>query len=338
MSIAVSYPTNAELQQVAQDKLPNLMANRPIFQILPIRNVDAALLIWEQKDNYLGLQQVRGLNGDAPRVKRTGAKRYIMEPGVYGEFENIDEAEITLRRPLGQFTGPVPIDDLIMECQDKLLARRLDRIEYIGWQLLQTGTFSVSGPNGTVLHTDSFAIQTASRAVDWDSAATATPLADFHAVQLLAHGHSVSFGPQSKAYMNQATFNKMAANTNAADLYGRRTQGFGTPNTRNDINVLFVGEGLPQIEIYDLGYLDDAGSFQPWIADDKVIFVGQCFGNQVVGEYLMTRNANNPNAAPGAYQKVIDDENEVPRHIEVHDGHNGGGVLYMPSAVVVLSV
>src|SRR5581483_8660457 len=148
------YPTNAELQQAAQDKLPNLMANRPIFDILPIVEKDDDLLIWEQKDNYTGLQQVRGINGDAARVKRTGGKRFIMEPGYYGEFELIDEKELTRRRAFGQFGGSVDIEDLVMESQDKLLGRRLDRIEYIGWQLVQNGTFSVSGPNGTVLHTD----------------------------------------------------------------------------------------------------------------------------------------------------------------------------------------
>ncbi len=41
---------------------------------------------------------------------------------------------------------------------------------------------------------------------------------------------------------------------------------------------------------------------------------------------------------PGPYTLVIDRrEDEVPRQIQVHDGHNGGPVIYYPSGVVVLS-
>lgn len=336
MSLTVTFPNNNELMQIAQDKLPNLTADREIFKILPMRDHTSALLIWDQKDNYLGLQQVRGLNGEPGKVKRVGAKRYIMEPGVYGEFIPIDELEITLRRPLGTYNGAIPIDDLVLEAQDQLLSRRIDRIEYIGWKLLTTGTFSVAAPNGAVIHTDTFALQTASAAVAWGTSATATPLKDFRAVQLLARGHSVSFGPTARAYLNQVTFNKLIANTNANDLFGRKLT-FATINTVADVNALLAAEGLPQIVIYDHGYLDDSGTFQPWIANDKVVVIGQRPGNQDLGEYRMTRNANNPGAAPGAYMKVIDKVDEVPRNIEVHDGHNGGPVIWFPSAIIVLS-
>ena len=46
-----------------------------------------------------------------------------------------------------------------------------------------------------------------------------------------------------------------------------------------------------------------------------------------------------PKLTPGAYQKIIDKgEDAVPREVEVHDGHNGGAVLYFPSAMVVMNV
>jgi hypothetical protein len=52
----------------------------------------------------------------------------------------------------------------------------------------------------------------------------------------------------------------------------------------------------------------------------------------------MTRNVNNANSAPGPYTKVIDrGELQVPRTIEVHDGHNGGPAIFYPSAVIKLS-
>lgn len=338
MPITVTYPTNPDLQLIAQDKLPNLVTGRPIFQILPIRNVDADIVMWDQVDNYLGLQQIRGLNGAPQRVKRIGGKRYLMQPGVYGEYAVIDEVEITRRRPFGTFSGAIPIDDLVMQAQDQLLGRRLDRIEKIGWDLLTTGTFSVAGPDGLTYQTDTFSLQTFSAGTAWSTAATSTPLADFRAVQLLSRGHSVDFGARAKAYMNRVTANNMIKNTNAADLGGRRTNGLASVNSLPDINGILLGEGLPQVEIFDGGYLDDSGTFQPFIANAKVVVVGARTDGAAIGEYQMTRNANNPGAAPGAYMKVVDNVDTVPRLIEVHDGHNGGPAIYFPSAVVVMSV
>src|SRR5438270_9372171 len=121
------FPSTAELEEVAQDKLPRLIADRPVFTVFPIETSDNYLLMWEQKDNYLGLAQVRGLNGMPARVNRIGAKRYQMQPGVYGEYIPIDEVELTTRRQWGTFGTPIDLSDLVMEAQDQLLGRRLDR-------------------------------------------------------------------------------------------------------------------------------------------------------------------------------------------------------------------
>jgi MOSC domain-containing protein YiiM len=70
-----------------------------------------------------------------------------------------------------------------------------------------------------------------------------------------------------------------------------------------------------------------------------VVIVGRRTDGAPIGNYQMVRNVNNPGMAAGAYMKVIDrGEIEVPRTIEVHDGHNGGPTLTFPSALVRMSV
>lgn len=340
MAVTVVYPQNRTLRQIAAIKAPNLEARRMIFTILPVETLDSHTLEWEQEDDYTGLQQVRGLNGQPPRVHHVGAKRYVAEPGVYGEHMVIDEMEITKRRQYGQFgDAPVDVSDLVMRRQDRLLARRYDRIEQIGWLLLTTGTFSVAAANGAILHTDTYTLQTYTAAITWATSATAVPLANFRDIQLLGRGKGVSFGAQARAIMNRVTFNRLVTNTNQNDLAGRRVTALLSPLNMQEINTILLGEGLPQIEIYDDGYKNDANTFVPFIADGKVLVVGQRTDGGQIGAYLMTRNANNPNSAPGAYQKVVDKgENHVPREVEVHDGHNGGAVLFYPSAMVVMNV
>src|SRR4030095_5221912 len=139
--MAFSYQTTRELRRIAQILLPNLMANRIVFadDFFPIRNVDAHALEWAQLDDVLGLRRGRGLSGRPSRIQRLGGKRYMLEPGVYGEYAVVDEREITTRRPWGaQADITIDISDLVAECQAQLLQRRLDRQEWIVWAPLTT--------------------------------------------------------------------------------------------------------------------------------------------------------------------------------------------------------
>lgn len=331
------FPTPIEIQAVAQVLVPRLVAARPVFNIFPLRDVDSHILEWEQIDNYTGLQQVRGLNGMPNRVKPVGAKRYLMNPGVYGEFMLLDEQQLTMRRNYGSLQGFANVTDLVRECQDKLLGRRLDRIEQIIWTLLTTGTFSVAD-GSSVLHTDSYTTKTFSAGTAWGTAATSTPLADLRAIQLLGRGISADFGSAATIYMNRTTMNQLLSNTNAADMGGRRVTGLQTVNGPQALNQVLTADDLPNLVIYDQGYLDDNGVFTLFIPNNKMVIVGSRRDGAPIGEFRMTRNANNPGMAPGPYMKVIDDEDDVPRTIQVHDGWSGGPVLFHPGAIVVATV
>lgn len=332
------FPTNQELKTVEQDKIHLLSQADPIFEHFPMVNVDSHVLSWEQRDNYKGLQQVRGLNGQPKRVNALGGKRYTIEPGVYGEFMPIDELELTTRRKWGTHDQPIDISDLVLEKQDQLLARRTDLIKTVLWNLATTGTFTILNDQGAQVYAGTFPLQTAAAAVAWGTSATATPLKDFRAAQLLSRGHSVSFGGQAKAYMNRVTFNKLVSVTNTNDIAGRRTSGLNTVLNLSEINSVLLGEDLPQVVIHDDGYINDSDTFVPFIANDKVVIIGARPGGQILGDYAMTRNANNANMEPGAYTKVVDEAEEVPRKVVVHDGHNGGPRIYFPSAIIILSV
>lgn len=331
------FPTSAELKQIEQDKLPRLIMNRPIFKHFPIEDVDAFLLMWEQEDNFTGLQGIRGLNGQPNKVNRIGLKRYQAQPGVYGDFISLDETELTVRRVPGTFGTPSDISPMVMQAQDQLLERRLDRIELTLWKLAVNGTYSVLGAQGQVMATDTYTTQSFTAVTPWSTFATATPLADLRTIQLLRRGHSFRLDTSAEIYMNQKTWNNMISNTNPNDLGGRRTNGLATVNSPGDLAKLLSGDNLPSIVVYDEGYLPDGGgAFIPFIPDNKAVVFGTRNNGATIGNYRQIRNVNNEGMAPGAYQKVIDTgETAVPRNIDVHDGHNGGPVIYFPSALIV---
>lgn len=332
-----SYPTSVELTAIGQEFMGALTLNDPLFQRhMPVVNVNSHLLEWEQMDNFRGLQQPRGLNGEPPRVTAVGGKRYLARPGVYGEFLPVEEDELTSRREWGTFGTPMDLTSIVTEKERQLVVREVARIRQIGWSLMSSGSFSVLNAHGVVVHTDTFTLQTASAAVAWATLATAKPLFDFRALKLLGRGRGVNFGRQAVAYANQVTVNEMLSNTNANDLGGKRIATGGTYNTLTDFNRIFADDDLPQIEVMDDGYIDDSGTFQLFIPDHKVVVVGVRPDGQTIAEYRRTRNANNPGMAPGPYDLVYEGP-KPPKHIEVHRGMNGGPVLYLPSAIVILT-
>ncbi len=337
MANQYAYPTSVELTTIGQDFMAAMALDDPAFQLFPIALTDNHLLEWEQRDNYRGLQQIRGLNGEPPRVAPLGMKRYLYEPGVYGEFLPIDEAELTRRRQFGTFGTPIPVADLVTEKQEQLIAREVARMRQVIWALLSTGTFTVLNAHGALVHAGTFPLQTYTATTPWSARGTATPRSDFQAQQLLSRGHGVSLGRKARTFMNRVTANNLLSNSNAADLGGRRAAAGSTYNSIAGINTILADDDLPQVEVLDDGYYDDAGVFRLFLPDGKTVTVGARNSGESLGNYRLTRNAQNVNAAPGPYD-IVDESERPPKKIDVHRGHNGGVVIYWPSAIVIGNV
>jgi hypothetical protein len=334
------YPTSAELKGVEPDLLPVLTQDDPVFDIFPMETADAELLIWEKMDNWRGLMQYRGINGSPPLVSPPGQRQFFQTPSYYGEVSAIDEQELTRRRQFATWNVPIDVTDLVRQRHDFLLTRQIARVKKICWDLLTTGVVNVYDAKGTLAETYSYTQRVYNPTVLWSTPGSSTPLLDFRNVQLLQVGYSLDLGAGAMAFMNRITFNNLIQNTNNADIYGRRTEGLGTFNSLDQINTLWMKDDLPQIKIYEDGYIDEAtGTFTRYLPTGYVVVVGKRPMRMALGAFRMTRNANNMDLSPGAYVKVIDrGEMQVPRTIEVHRGFNGGPILYYPSGVIVMKV
>jgi hypothetical protein len=356
--MAFIYPPAFELRSIQQDFMNETLAERLGPKIIPIQNSNAPKVRWTQQDNYHGLAQLRGMDGAPTRVNRVGWKTYEYEPGVFGEFVDITEQELTTRAAsLDVAAVPIDIGDLVNEADRYLIVREVDRIESSIWTLLGSGVLQIllDGPDGTQIgYNDSYTVQTFTSSPLWSSTSTATPIKDFQTTQQLGYaaGRSVDFGAGAVAYMNQYTANLLLNNSNANDFGGRRTQFGATLNNLTNVASYWQAQNLPSIVSYDNGYWTKPASgtsyFTKFIANGKVIIVGKRPNGVAIGNYLMTRNASN-GFKPGTYRYVLDRANgsfgvgavaekRTPANIEIHRGHNGGPTLYYPSAVIVMTV
>ena len=355
------YPTSVEMRALDPDFMARGREGRLGFDILPEENVNAAKVRFSQQDNYYGLQSLRGMDGAPTRVVPIGYRTYEYEPGVFGEYMDVTETELTNRAQNLNFNAvPIPVGDLVLERKQQLINREYDRKESSIWTLLTTGTISikVDGPNGIqFMYNDTYAFQQFTAPISWTNLGTAVPLANVQSVQQLQVGHSVDLGASATMYMNQVTANLLLNNTNANDIGGRRGMYGATINNIGGMGSYFQAQNLPKIVVYDGGYYPTIGkfydptgntpnpvaSFIKFIPDRKIVVVGNRVAGQRVGRYVTTINASN-GYAPGSYEYVIDRANGVngekrtPANLEIHRGHNGGPTIEYPSAVVVMNV
>jgi hypothetical protein len=113
-----------------------------------------------------------------------------------------------------------------------------------------------------------------------------------------------------------------------------------TVNSAEQANQLLSRDDLPNIQVYDKGYFDDGGTFHLYIPTGTVILIGRREDGAPLGEFQLTRNANNPGSAPGPYTRLWDSADHLPppRSVQVHAGFNGGPALKFPSGVVAMTV
>lgn len=346
-----TYPSAAELSVIEPELVARGAEGRLGLQLMPSVEKNTYKVRWRQKDSYFGLQAMRGMDGQPTRVQRIGESLYEYEPGVFGEFGEITEQELTARAEnLNPVSDPIPVDEMVLEIDQALIGRELDRKESSIFSLLLDGILNITidGPQGLqVVYKDSYPIQTYTSPVSVADATNSTPIRYFQTMQQMGQpsGISVDFGTGATFHCNSVTTNAILNNLNAADLFGKRIGGGNTPNDLNDVNKILQALGLPKIQTYDWGYLTapkaKGGKYKKFIPDYRGILVGARPGNATIGNYIVTRNASNGHR-PGSYTYTIDrangtnGEKRTPANIERHRGHNGGPVIYYPSAVIAV--
>lgn len=334
-----SFPSPTELREIENLKLPRLVLNSPILRYFPLEGRRSFYLQWRQRDTYGGMTQIRNLNGRPPRVLPMGEREFLMKPGVYGEYMHVDEQEMTMRAALSDLSQPVPINDLVVQRQDQLLVRRLNRIEWLCWQLALYGHFVVQDARGVISHRDAYPVQNYVAPALWSDRVNARVLDDFQQVALYGRGTGTDFGRRATAFVNRITGANVSGNINPADLGGRKVGGGNNISTLTDVNRIFLDNDLPQVEVYDETYTDENGNQVPYIPNGKAVVFGALNNGETIGNFRFVYNAVNPGGEPGPYMKVIDrSETQVPPEIEVHDGYNGGPVIYYPASIVTMDV
>ncbi|QQS31866.1 MAG: major capsid protein [Acidobacteriota bacterium] len=346
--LTLTFPTNAELNEVVQafqdDPSQHIGAG-----ILPINTSMAQKVRWDERDHDRGLTAPHVMGTDPKTDTRQGHKTYEYEPIPFKETDLLKESEILRSRELGTLAGTLDLSSEIARIARDRFNKTMARIEKLRWDTLK-GAIAID-ENGVKVN-ETFAVQTHSPLVDWDTLATAKPLADFNALKLKFRKTGAT-AAGAKAYMNQVTANWLLENQNAADLKGFQNQNFAhLPYSVEEMNKILAVRGLPEIVVYDGGYVNENDTFVPFLADAEVIVIGKRPAGQNVGDFMSTpslHNSANGQPAPG-YFSIIEVNGQPSEavgsvsmgqlgsaknpKVEITGGIYGGTRLLYPKSVI----
>lgn len=350
--ITYKYPTNVALDMVTQEYIAQT-AKFLGEQLMPFEDTNTQVVQWDELDSERGMTAPHTMGTDPKIDTRPGSTLREFEPIPFKETDLVKENELLKARAYGTLGGVVNITDAISRIAKSRVDKNRIRVEWTRWQAL-LGQLTIL-ENGVRVN-ESFAVQTHDVAVPFSTVATAAPLKEFNAVMLKFRATGAS-AQGAEAYMNQATANNLLENQNENDLKGFQNANFvHLPYSMEEMNKIQTARGLPKLVVYDEGYIDEAGSFQNFIPNGKIIVVGKRPAGQAIGKWLMTptlHRVKNGMPAPGMFEiievngmpstgSVTVNLQQLGQHknpkIEVTGGVYGGPVLYYPRSIVVMDV
>ncbi len=297
MSLILQFPTNVELDVLVQE----YTAEREKFigeKILPFEPFMSSKVRWDERDTSRGMTAPHSMDSD-PRIdKRPGSKTREYEPIPFKESDLIKESEILRSRELGTFGGVMNIDRAVTQVMKERMDKSYIRAEWLRWKAMSEGEITIN-ENGVFVQ-ETFPIQVYNPLVALTDHANATTLKDRNAIKLLFRRTGAS-AKGAVEYMNQTTFNHILENTNANDIRGFRAENFADVTFDiTNVNKMLEKRGLPTIEIYDEGYVDEADDYQNFIADGNSVIVGKRPAGQKIGAVGMTPTLHrSKNGQPG---------------------------------------
>jgi|CXWL01.1.fsa_nt_gi hypothetical protein len=350
--LTLTFPTNAELNEVVQafEASPEDYIGK---QILPDNESMFQEVRWDERDHDRGITSAHTMGTDPKTGTRQGSRTRSYTPIPFKETDLLKEDEILRSRQLGTMAGTLDLSEEIARIAKDRFDKTEARKEKLRWDTL-LGAIAIN-ENGVKVD-ETFPVQTHDVAVAFGTAATAAPLKEFNAVKLKFRKTGAS-ADGAKAYLNQTTANMLLENQNAGDLKGFQNANFTQlPYSIDEANKVLKVRGLPELVVYDEGWVDDNDDLQLFIPDNRIIVVGKRKKGQSVGDFMSTpslHNNRNGQPAPGFFSII--EVNGSPSEqvgavsmgqlgssknpkVEITGGIYGGTRLIYPKSVIVMDV
>jgi hypothetical protein len=287
-----------------------------------------------------GMARAHALDAEPGMAEFPRVVKKSFKPAYFKEMHRINESDI-LR--LGQLGGTrqqkITARQLIGAALDNLNGRIENRIEWMRWQALLNGGLSIS-ENGIIIAAQ-YGVPGENLAktvsASWADKQTSKPVEDILRVEQDFVGTGYRLG---EVYMNSYTAQLFCLSDDTRQYYsGAGIQEKVLPgNLSRYSGGLFPGIG---INIYVEGYEDENGTFQKFIPDNKVVFLGDAAAGEIM-DVVSVPSLHSPTGEPlpGKFAFVIDKsgQSEANPHYDIVAGIYCLPRIRRPEAVMVMDV
>lgn len=319
------------------------------LKLMPVKAYPQEMLIHDKVTGFGGLLSERVIGSQGVATSSSSAQSFYFKGGAYQEGHKFTEQDLLSLRRLGTIgdRGATGLTsgalDFLGRAGEGLKQKLVNRLNYLAWQTLLTGTYTYQG----IAQAD-FAYPGANAitaATDWSSPSTSTPFTDLF--NIVKTNPTVYKYIVKEFIINPVTEAAMLTSAEA------RTVIANNAFAKGDVNALaaILYPGLPPVKVCKDAYQSETttqgqivhGSATYFVPDYQVLvcpdFSGTLYGG--FGEIQMTYNMNDPSAtaenpATGVYA-FVDEEGLKERKapwIEVVTGFNGGGNVLRSNDVI----
>jgi hypothetical protein len=254
-----------------------------------------------------GMTPPTALNDPSPIHQAPIVKHMNFTNQEWREKAIIDREKIAKLRAPGNSLEQMWAEQYMIDMMIGLNLRLETRMEWMRWVSL-SGSLVIPATKNKPSITIDYAVPNANKptaATLWSNTATADPLADIDAWKLLFRG---SGSRPVGILVNQKVDNYLKQNAKIRDLL-RNVYGRDVIAADSLASIIKQQLGGLTYEVYDGGYIDDSGNFQPFIPDNVCIIVGQAMTGTMMDLVTSPDNYEDIfNGQPGkfALSKMID--------------------------------
>lgn len=335
----MQFPTTREVSHIVRNR--SVDPKRFIgASFCPVTDHYAKDIEYDVLEGSTGMTKAHNVGTDPKVVKLPGQTLKRMGTGYWKETYRINEAELLYTRQAGTINQRAG-RDLVLKRSLEMDDRLETRLEWLRWQPPVAGQVVVD-ENG-VKYTVNYNLPAANKpeldGVDlWSAADTADPITNITTWLKLFRGTGAR-GVEACFNLNVASYLAKSAVIRELLKQTQYAMNLSAENIDKALKLLF-----PKLDftMYDEGYVNDNGNFNPFIPDDRFVIRAQGQQNELLMDIASTISLHNgtlDNPRPGKFA-VIEDKTQQEKnpYIDITVGLYGLPRLFHPNWIVSAKV
>jgi hypothetical protein len=293
----------------------------------PMKNYPVDTIEWDIVVGAMGMTPAVYPDAESPVKAHPAIKHKSFKTVQWREKFIFGETDLVMLRRPGTYDENYGNQMIADRLQD-LNTRIETRLEYLRWAML-AGSITVTYPDAKTQVID-YEVPSGNKptaATPWATEASADPIANVNAWKMLFRGTPVALGSLE---MTQETYNHLPSNTAIKALIQYQF-GYDLVRSGGLVPLGAIQEALSGVPIIvnDSGYINDSGTFVPFIADDFVVCLPKATPERWC-EFMVTPHmyAGTETPSNGKFARPIWHLDDDPVSVEVVGGVYGLPVMY----------